>query len=93
MKIHLVVAELFHADERRDGRTERHDEASSLFRNFAKAPKKNASTDTASASLSAVNINEQIIRPDVHKIRHQSSFKSCRANAIVKNGAVTVTPY
>ena len=31
MKICLVVAELFHADERRDGRTERRDKASSHF--------------------------------------------------------------
>jgi len=35
MKIHQVGAELFHAD----GRTDRHDEANSLFRNFANAPK------------------------------------------------------
>jgi uncharacterized protein YjbI with pentapeptide repeats len=34
MKIRPVGAELFHAD----GRTDRHDKANSLFRNFANAP-------------------------------------------------------
>ena len=37
MKIRPVRAELFHADRRTDGRTERHDEA---LRSFANAPKK-----------------------------------------------------
>jgi hypothetical protein len=34
MKIRIVVAELFHTDERRDERTERHEEASSHFSQF-----------------------------------------------------------
>jgi len=34
MKIRLVVAELFHSDERMDWRTERHDGASSNFSQF-----------------------------------------------------------
>jgi hypothetical protein len=65
VKIRLVVVELFYAEERGDGRTGRHDEAGSHFRNFAKTPEMNASSETASASLSTVNISEQIIRPDV----------------------------
>jgi len=36
IKISPLVAELFHADKR----TDRHDEANSGFRNFAKAPQK-----------------------------------------------------
>ena len=36
-KIHALGAELYHAD----GRTDEHDEASSLFRNWANAPKHN----------------------------------------------------
>ena len=38
-KIRLVGTELLHSDRRTDGRTDRHDEADSHFRNFAKAPK------------------------------------------------------
>jgi len=48
MKIRLLGAELFHAhratngetDRRADGRTDRHDEVNSRFRNFANAPKR-----------------------------------------------------
>jgi hypothetical protein len=36
MKIHSSGVELFHADRRKDRRTERHDKA---FRNFANMPK------------------------------------------------------
>jgi hypothetical protein len=39
MKIRLVGAELFHANGRVDGRTDRHEETDNLFRNFANAPK------------------------------------------------------
>jgi hypothetical protein len=38
MKIRPVGAEMFHADRRAEGRTDRHDEANSRFRNFANAP-------------------------------------------------------
>jgi hypothetical protein len=34
MKIRLLGAELFHADRRTDGRTDRHDEANSHFSQF-----------------------------------------------------------
>ena len=40
MKIRQVGAKLFHADRGTDGRTDRQDEASSRFRNFANAPKR-----------------------------------------------------
>jgi len=40
MKISPVGAELFHADGRADGKTERRDETIVAFRNFANAPKK-----------------------------------------------------
>jgi len=40
MKICRVGAELFHADRRMDGWTDRHDEANISFRNFANAPNK-----------------------------------------------------
>jgi len=43
MNIHPEVIELFYVDTRMegrtDGRTDRHDEANSLFRNFSNAPK------------------------------------------------------
>jgi hypothetical protein len=40
MKIRLVVVELFHAEERRDGRTERHEDASSHCSQFCHRAKK-----------------------------------------------------
>jgi hypothetical protein len=64
------------------------------FRKFANSPIKYALGETVSASLSAVDINEQTVSPDVHSVRHRISFQSCRSNAIiVKNGADTVIPY
>ena len=52
MKIRLVGAELFHA-EQTYGRTGGHDEANNLFfRNFSNAPKKHASlTENSSRRL------------------------------------------
>jgi len=38
MKIRQVGAELFHAEERIDGRTDRHDEANSRFSQFCRRP-------------------------------------------------------
>jgi hypothetical protein len=41
MKICQVRTELFHADGRTAGQTDKHDEANSCFRNVANKPKKN----------------------------------------------------
>jgi hypothetical protein len=38
MKIRPLVAELYHADSRMDGRTDRHDEDNSRFASFSNAP-------------------------------------------------------
>jgi hypothetical protein len=51
MKIHLVGAELLHAD----GRTDRHDEADG-FRNFANAPKNHSKAYVCSRIHSALTI-------------------------------------
>jgi hypothetical protein len=40
MKIRPVGAELFHADGRTDGQTDRYDDASNRFRNFANVPER-----------------------------------------------------
>jgi hypothetical protein len=44
VKIRQVGAELFYADGRTDGQTDRRDEANSRFRNFAKASKNSDSS-------------------------------------------------
>jgi uncharacterized membrane protein YjjP (DUF1212 family) len=57
MKICLVCAELFHGDRRMDRRTDRLDEANSLFRNIANAPKKwNRFYETFASQLVSLNI-------------------------------------
>jgi hypothetical protein len=38
MEVHPVGAELFRANRGENGRTDRHDDANSLLRNFANAP-------------------------------------------------------
>jgi len=64
MKILLVVAELFHADERTDGRTERHDKASSHF--FAILPARLKGTSYVRkcppACLRLISVNKQFDR-------------------------------
>ena len=55
MKIRPVGAELFHTD----GRTDRHDERDSLFRNFASAPLKKVTERKSKKCI--MNENYEII--------------------------------
>jgi len=52
MKIHLLGAELFHAEGRMDGRTDRHDEANSRFLQFLRTRLKHSNYRGADKSLS-----------------------------------------
>jgi len=46
MQIRKVTAELFHADGRTNGRTDRYDKANSLFSQFYRRAKKKKQTET-----------------------------------------------
>jgi hypothetical protein len=68
MKIRPVEAECFHADEQ----TERHDEASSRFRNFANTPKKKEAThniDSYACSLNCIILHALHCIPAVYGLR------------------------
>jgi hypothetical protein len=63
MKICPVGTELFHADRQKDGRTERHDEATFFFCNFAKATKNNLKKDFVAQFIPASNQAPMVHKP------------------------------
>jgi len=60
MKIRPMGAELFHADRRTDGRTNRHDEPNVFFRIHANVPNKTTASVHALYSVLDLNCNSYV---------------------------------
>jgi len=87
MKIRSVEAELFHADRRVDGETERHDEANSCFSQFCEGSLRmmvvfcvttlqfTPKSGSVSSRLEGVLKQKEIIKNSGHKKCYASSGK------------------
>jgi hypothetical protein len=87
MKIHLVEAELCHADGRTDGRTDRQADVTKLmvaFRNFANAPKKKIHllTQCTYLCVSHDSQHKPIISLKHIKPTHYSLALPCRLSSL-----------